>query len=86
MNVTLNGEFQDLFIASSPLQFCATGRTNDIDALLHVIDSADKTICGEVMDFAAATLYTNPSQFWPVLSNALKEAAYTYVNQIFCFL
>jgi phospholipase D3/4 len=74
--VVLNEKSVSMFIAASPLQFCSPNRTNDIDALLHVINSAKKTIGVEVMDYSASSLYNTPNFFWPDIQNALMTAAF----------
>jgi phospholipase D3/4 len=45
---------------SSPPSFCPEGRTNDLDAILDVIDKAEKYIHIAVMDYFPTTLYMNP--------------------------
>lgn len=74
--VILNKQPASVFIAVSPKQFCSRNRTNDIDAVLHVINSAQKTISIEVMDYSASSLYNNPNTFWPVISDALTASAF----------
>jgi len=74
--VVLNKTQVSLFIAASPKQFCSPNRTNDIDALLYVINSAKKSIGVEVMDYSASTLYLTPNTFWPEIQNALMAAAF----------
>lgn len=46
-----------MLMQSSPPQFCASGRTNDIDALLNVIYTAKSFIYIAVMDYAPAVVY-----------------------------
>ena len=45
---------------SSPPSFCAQYRTPDLEALLHVIESAQTNISIAVMDYAPAFVYRNP--------------------------
>lgn len=42
---------------SSPPPFCASGRTNDIDALLQVITTAKSFVFVAVMDYAPAVVF-----------------------------
>eukprot|EP01119_Soliformovum_irregulare_P000831 TRINITY_DN10616_c0_g1_i1.p1 TRINITY_DN10616_c0_g1~~TRINITY_DN10616_c0_g1_i1.p1 ORF type:complete len:619 (+),score=143.49 TRINITY_DN10616_c0_g1_i1:696-2552(+) len=77
MTISYNGQVGDAFVASSPIEFCASGRTNDIDALVSTIRSAKKTISIEVMDYSASSLYDDPNKYWPVISDALIDAAFS---------
>jgi phospholipase D3/4 len=76
MQLTVNGVPTSLFIASSPQEFCTTGRTGDIESLISVIHSAQQSISIEVMDYTSSSLYNNPNYYWPVISDALKSAAF----------
>lgn len=71
----LNGHPYDVFISSSPAELCPSGRTNDIDAILSIIDSAEEYIYIAVMDYFPIFLYKQPTIFWPVIDNALRKAA-----------
>lgn len=73
--VNLGGTTSDVFIASSPQSFNPNGRTNDIDALVSVIDGANKFIDIAVMDYFPTFLYQQKAVFWPVIDNALRRAA-----------
>lgn len=74
--VNLGGSLSDVFIASSPKPFNPNGRTNDIDALLHVINGAKKFINIAVMDYMPAFVYKKPQSYWPVIDDALRRAAF----------
>lgn len=57
-------DVMDLFMSlclnalqSSPPPLCASGRSNDIDALLNVINTAEKFIYIAVMDYAPAVVF-----------------------------
>lgn len=76
-NVEMNGEVYDLYLSSSPLSFNPTGRTNDIDALLNVINSAKHYLCLSVMDYSPSFLYSKEKAYWPTIDNALRDAAIT---------
>lgn len=75
VDVKLGGTFSDVFIASSPPSFNPNGRTNDIQALVSVIDGAKKFINIAVMDYFPTFLYQKTAVFWPVIDDALKRAA-----------
>jgi len=64
------------FLVSSPPQFCTKSRTVGIDGLIHVLDSAEKFIHIEVMDYFPAIIYTNPNKYWPVIDDALRRAVF----------
>ncbi|XP_019871035.1 5'-3' exonuclease PLD3 isoform X2 [Aethina tumida] len=69
-----NESFQS-YISSSPPPFNPTGRTNDIAALVNVIEKAEKFVYVAVMDYFPQMLYTPKKKFWPVIDDALKAAA-----------
>uniref|UniRef100_A0A1X7URW2 PLD phosphodiesterase domain-containing protein n=1 Tax=Amphimedon queenslandica TaxID=400682 RepID=A0A1X7URW2_AMPQE len=63
-------------LISSPPQFSTDHRTDDINALLNVIASADEFIYIAVMDYEPAIVYSYPKKYWPVIDDALRTAAY----------
>jgi phospholipase D3/4 len=62
------------FLASEPNKFCANGRTQEINAILSLIDEAKTFIYISVMNYYPL-LYGRYTQFWPVIDDALKKAA-----------
>ena len=66
----------DIFLVSSPPPFCTKSRTNDIDGLLNVLNSALQFIYIEVMDYFPAIIYSYPEQYWPVIDDALRRAVF----------
>ncbi|KAI4504438.1 hypothetical protein M0802_000909 [Mischocyttarus mexicanus] len=75
MNFSLMGNKYKTYIASSPPPFSPTGRSNDIDAILHCIKKAEKFIYISVMDYFPLVIYTPRIKYWPVIDNALRAAA-----------
>ena len=75
LRVNLGGTQSDVFIASAPRSFNPIGRTNDIDALISVVDGAKKFINIAVMDYFPTFLYGRSPSFWPVIDDALRRAA-----------
>lgn len=90
LDAVLNGESGDVFITGSPREFCAAGRTTDLDGILDTIHTAEEHICISVMNFAPHGLqydeYDEESGkwlyqgevasplWWPVLVDALLQA------------
>ncbi|BFZ12208.1 hypothetical protein BsWGS_15247 [Bradybaena similaris] len=73
--VHYNDTQAQVYLSSSPPRFCPGGRTIDIDAILNVITSAKKFIYISVMDYFPLFIYTTPKTFWPLIDDALREAA-----------
>ncbi|CAH8443424.1 unnamed protein product [Schistosoma turkestanicum] len=74
----INGIQSRVYFSSSPSLFNPPGRNDDIDALLSVINTAEKFIYISVMNFLPeVTSYDIHirSQFWPVIDDALRRAA-----------
>jgi len=74
--LTMNNMTTNVYFSSSPPQFCPSNRTVDIDAIVHIIKTADKFIDIAVMDYLAAVIYSGPHTYWPVIDNAIRQAAY----------
>lgn len=74
-HIPINGQPFSVFISSSPKELCPDGRTNDIDAILHIINTAERFIHIAVMDYFPIFLYKRPTTFWPIIDDALKKAA-----------
>uniref|UniRef100_A0A224XGI0 Putative Phospholipase D3 n=2 Tax=Megacormus gertschi TaxID=1843536 RepID=A0A224XGI0_9SCOR len=75
--ITINDTSTRAYLSSSPPQFCAKGRTSDINSILSVIKTAKKFIHIAVMDYFPAIIYTKHLKYWPVIDDALREAAVT---------
>jgi len=77
-----NGQQSFAFIASSPPLFNTPNRTNDIDAIINAIDSAEIYVYGSVMDYSPISLYyPNGQQFyWGLLDDAWRRAAFRGVQ------
>lgn len=73
--VNLNGTETLTYLASSPPYFSPTGRTNDLQAILNIINNAKKFVHVSVMNFIPMNFYSWPKRFWAVLDNALRRAA-----------
>lgn len=77
----LEMEDVNVFLAGSPPAFNGkddwTGRTDDIDALLHVIDSAKHRISISVMNYSPRMEFVWPKRYWPRIDDALRRAATT---------
>lgn len=63
------------FASSAPPPLTATGRTHDLDAILHTINSALQFVHIAVMDYFPLTLFGPRLQYWPAIDNALRTAA-----------
>ncbi|CAG4935737.1 unnamed protein product [Parnassius apollo] len=63
------------FITSSPPPFSPAGRTNDDDAIVSIIESAEEFVYISVMDYAPALVYTHKLKFWPKIDDAIRAAA-----------
>lgn len=64
-----------VYFSSSPAPLNPKGRTGDLNAILKVINEAEKYVYISVMDYIPMTLYTKKKEFWPTIDDALREAA-----------
>lgn len=72
------------FVTGSPPELCGPGRTVDLDALLHTIQSAKRSVCVSVMTYFPGGRYLRGAEgepsiavWWPLISDALLRAAVT---------
>eukprot|EP01122_Echinamoeba_exundans_P017931 TRINITY_DN987_c0_g1_i1.p1 TRINITY_DN987_c0_g1~~TRINITY_DN987_c0_g1_i1.p1 ORF type:complete len:441 (-),score=105.62 TRINITY_DN987_c0_g1_i1:14-1336(-) len=66
-----------VFMAASPPQMSISNwRTNDLDAILHAINSASQYVYFSVMDYAPTSLFMKPNFYWPLIDDALRTAAF----------
>ncbi|XP_050784509.1 5'-3' exonuclease PLD3 isoform X2 [Gopherus flavomarginatus] len=61
---------------SSPPALCAEGRTEDLHALLSVIDNASQFVHIAVMSYLPTMEFSHPRRYWPTIDNHLRKAAY----------
>ncbi|GFO27503.1 phospholipase d3 [Plakobranchus ocellatus] len=76
IEISYNGTKGQVFISSSPPAFSPMGRTGDIDAIVHVIRSAKEFIYISVMDYLPQIIYSHPQDYWPVIDDELRKAAF----------
>lgn len=74
-NVPLNGTESQVYLGSSPPPMCTEDRTDDIDAILNVMEEARKFVYIAVMDYYPTTLYTSTTVFWPVIDDQIRKIA-----------
>ncbi|XP_055547014.1 5'-3' exonuclease PLD3-like [Wyeomyia smithii] len=76
ISVKANDKFiVDTYLSSSPPPMSPSGRSNDLDAIVDVIQRAEKFIHISVMDYFPLTLYTAKPHYWPIIDDALRKAA-----------
>ncbi|CAI9560560.1 unnamed protein product, partial [Staurois parvus] len=76
MEMTVNNTRTLLYLSSSPPPLSAKGRTEDIDAILSVIDNAKRFIYISVMDYTPTEEFSEPKRYWPEIDNHLRKAVY----------
>ncbi|XP_041979993.1 5'-3' exonuclease PLD3-like isoform X2 [Aricia agestis] len=63
------------FITSSPPPLSPAGRTNDDDAIVHIISTAEEFVYISVMDYSPVIEYSPKLKFWPKIDDAIRTAA-----------
>lgn len=81
LNLTLNNFGAKVFFGASPPAFNGikndwTGRSDDIDGLLHIMDKAKHRLDISVMNYSPTTEFIWPKKFWPRIDDALRRAAF----------
>ncbi|KAJ0002633.1 hypothetical protein NQD34_007782 [Periophthalmus magnuspinnatus] len=75
LHLKFNGVPARVYLSSSPPQLSTRGRTDDLAAILSVIEDAQYFIHVSVMDFLPLAQFSQPPRFWPPLDSALRAAA-----------
>ncbi|XP_047522173.1 5'-3' exonuclease PLD3-like isoform X2 [Pieris napi] len=75
INISDDQSNYGVFITSSPPPFSPAGRTNDDDAIVNIIHSAEEFVYISVMDYAPAFEFTPQPKYWPKIDDALRAAA-----------
>lgn len=79
LELNIGRQEAQIFLASSPPPFNGlrekTGRTDDIEGLIRIINGAKHSISISVMNYSPRTEFIWPKKFWPLIDNALREAA-----------
>lgn len=76
MEVYYNNTYSRSYLSSSPPDFCPDGRTGDIDAILDVMDKAQKFINIAVMEYLPTTLYHKPRIYWPRIDDKMRSMSF----------
>ncbi|XP_042295682.1 5'-3' exonuclease PLD3 [Sceloporus undulatus] len=76
LELQLNGTDAGVYFSSAPPALCAPGRTEDLQALLGVIDEAQEFVYIAVMSYLPTMEFSHPKRFWPMIDNYLRKAAY----------
>ncbi|VDK37857.1 unnamed protein product [Taenia asiatica] len=77
MHLMMNGIPAEVYFSMSPPPLRPTGREDDLETILHVIDSARSFIYISVMNFQpiVQSYTSDPHRYWPELVNALLKAS-----------
>jgi len=66
-----------VYLSSSPPSFCPLGREEDADAIIRIIESAERFVRVAVMDYFPASIYGgNRTLFWPAIDNAIRRGEF----------
>ncbi|KAM9325389.1 5'-3' exonuclease PLD3 [Gastrophryne carolinensis] len=76
MEMTLNNTPSQVYLSSSPPPLSAKGRTDDLEAILSIIDDAKKFIFISVMDYTPTEEFSTPRRYWPAIDDHLRKAVY----------
>ncbi|KFR07092.1 Phospholipase D3, partial [Nipponia nippon] len=76
LELKLNDTDAAVYFSSSPPALCAAGRTQDLGALLNIIDAAEDFVDIAVMSYLPTTEFSHPQRFWPAIDNQLRKAIF----------
>jgi hypothetical protein len=69
-------------LGSSPRRLCAEGRTDDLTAILSLIDSAEKFIYIAVGEYIPMDLFKD-NEMWTVIDDRLRAGIFSVLPNIF---
>nr|XP_023668015.1 phospholipase D3 isoform X2 [Paramormyrops kingsleyae] len=76
LELPLNGTSSTAYLSSSPPSLCADGRTQDLDAILSVIDDAQEFVYIAVMNYLPTMEYSQSKRYWSEIDTQLRRVAY----------
>uniref|UniRef100_A0A8C9UYN2 5'-3' exonuclease PLD3 n=1 Tax=Scleropages formosus TaxID=113540 RepID=A0A8C9UYN2_SCLFO len=76
LELQFNGTSSTAYLSSSPPSLCADGRTQDLQAILSVIDDAREFVYVAVMNYIPTLEYSHPKRYWSDIDNQLRRVAY----------
>uniref|UniRef100_A0A3Q4AQ08 5'-3' exonuclease PLD3 n=1 Tax=Mola mola TaxID=94237 RepID=A0A3Q4AQ08_MOLML len=76
LQLPLNDTPSQVYLSSSPPSFCATGRTQDLQSILSVMDDAQSFIYIAVMNYLPTMEFTHPRRYWADIDTQLRQVAY----------
>ncbi|KAM9168589.1 5'-3' exonuclease PLD3 isoform 2-T3 [Mergus octosetaceus] len=76
LELNLNDTPAAVYFSSAPPSLCAPGRTEDLRALLSVIDAAEEFVHVAVMSYLPTMEFSSPKRFWPAIDNRLRKAVF----------
>ncbi|XP_053373160.1 5'-3' exonuclease PLD3-like [Mercenaria mercenaria] len=76
MVVNFNGTKYNTFLSSSPPQICPSGRSQDGNTIVQIINNATKYVHIAVMDYFPTTQFSHPRIYWPDIDDAIRSAAF----------
>ncbi|XP_019717186.1 phospholipase D3 [Hippocampus comes] len=76
LQLTLNNTLSSVYLTSSPLSFCAAGRTSDLESILNVMEDAKSFVYIAVMNYMPAMEFSHPRRYWADIDTQLRRVAY----------
>ncbi|XP_017321207.1 5'-3' exonuclease PLD3 [Ictalurus punctatus] len=76
MQLPINGTDSRVYLSSSPPSLCAEGRTSDLQAILSVINDAQRFVYIAVMDYLPAVQFSFPKRYWADIDTELRRVAF----------
>lgn len=70
----------EVYFSLSPPEFCTADRVQAATSTVDVINRATKFVDIEVMDYMPTSCYMESNFYWPVIDDALRNAAYRGVQ------
>ncbi|KAG8448764.1 hypothetical protein GDO86_015720 [Hymenochirus boettgeri] len=76
MQIKLNGTESQVYLSSSPPPLSGEGRTDDLQSIVSIIDTAKKFVYISVMDYSPTEEFSHPRRYWPDIDNHLRKAVF----------
>ncbi|XP_049582370.1 5'-3' exonuclease PLD3 [Syngnathus scovelli] len=76
LKLRLNDTPSNVYLTSSPLSLCATGRTFDLESILNVMEDAQSFVYIAVMNYMPTMEFSNFKRYWADIDTQLRRVAY----------
>ncbi|XP_039626852.1 5'-3' exonuclease PLD3 isoform X1 [Polypterus senegalus] len=76
LSILVNGTSSRIYLSSAPPALCPDGRTQDLQAILRIIEDAEEFVYIAVMNFLPVMEFSHHKRYWSDIDSQLRRIAY----------